>query len=293
MMDQSSYQQLMKDFMVAQKERQKTLKKIWGSLFALSIVIIVVLLLIFPNQFDDDGVAWILPVYGGMAFVGTFIGFVVSLNYLSEKPFFTTLYPELYQRINLDEGLFLEYDAYEKSKPEFVKEGGLFTRMATVRIRRHIHGTTEDQHPFDIYDCRLTTSNGKSQQVHFDGTYFVLQKQLFTSLQIRTNGSPKLKGVKFDRNDEITQIRVYKEEGQTMSNIDFIVLRYIETLLPNPNHKKIHCSVIDGSIHLAITYQKHPARKQKSVTLDTVNRYVSHFKEELHIAEELAKLDTY
>lgn len=293
MVNQGEYERMIQEFKREQRTVGQTLKKIWGTLLAITIVIIVAVLMIFPQQFSSSETAWILPVYGGMLLVTTLIGFLVSLNYLSEKPFFTTLFPELYEKINFDEGLYLEYTPYEKVDREFVRVGGLFTRGASVKVRRHVQGTTEEQLRFDIYDCTLTTSNGKSQQVHFDGTYFILEKQLFTSLQIRSNGSPRLKGVKFERVSDIEHVRVYKEVSQTMSSIDSIVLRYVETLLPADNHKRVYCSVVDGFIHLAITYKKHPARKQKNVSLTTVNGYYDHFKEELQIAEQIAQLNNY
>jgi hypothetical protein len=293
MYTQSEYDRLIQEFRIEQNEKRQKLKKIWGILLVVTILLIGLLIIIFPNQFSNGETAWILPSYGGMAFVATLIGFLVSINYTSEKPFFTYLFPEIYEKINLDEGLYLEYSSYEKSDKEFVKQGGLFTRGASVKIRRHVRGHTEDQLPFDIYDCTLTTSNGKNQQVHFDGVYMVLHKQLFSSLQIRTHGNPKLKGVKFHRMEDITPLRVFKEEEQNMSNIDHIVLRYIQTLYQDENIKRLHCSIVDGFVHLAITYRKHPARKQSTINLSTLNKFLDHFNEELRIIEEVATLENY
>ena len=197
MFTSSEFDRINSEFNERQNARRGKLKKIWGVLLGLTIFLILLFIYLFPNQFKNEDTVWIMPVYGGMAFAITFIGYLLTIRYISEKPFFEYVYPEIYQKLNMTEGLFFEYHAYEKQNKEFNTKGGLFTRIATVRSRRHVKGVTEDQIQFDIYDCTMTTSSGNSQQTHFDGTYIRIQKQLNTMVQVRSNGSPKLKGVKF------------------------------------------------------------------------------------------------
>ena len=287
------FEQISSEFMEEQKTRRKKLQNIWGFFLGLTVSITILLIIVFPNQFKDGSTAWILPTYGGIALVTTLLGFLISLNFLSEKPFFTFLFPEVIQKINQYEGLYLEYIPYDKIDKEFNKIGGLFTRMATVRTRRHIKGQTEDHHSFDIYDCTLTTSSGNSQQTHFDGTYIVLEKSLNTSIQIRTNGAPKLKGVKFHRLEEFENLRVFKEAEQNMSNIDHLLLRFVEKLSSYSKYKRVFLSVIDGQIHVALWYKKHPARKQKTINLEILNKLTEHFMSEYQLVNEITSIDVF
>lgn len=289
----SEFDRISIEYNKKQNERRKTLKKIWGVLLGLTVFLILLLFFLFPNQFNNEDTVWIMPTYGGMALVAALIGFLIALKYTSEKPFFEHVYPEVYNKLNMNEGLFFEYQSYEKTSREFNTKGGLFTRMASVKTRRHIKGTTEDQVQFDIYDCTMTTSSGKNQQTHFDGTYIIIRKQLHTLLQVRTNGSPKLKGVKFDRLEEVEDIRAYKERDIDISNLDLTYIRYISRLRDNPEYKKTYFSIVDGEIHLALWYKKHPARKQKSFTLEVLNKVYDVFLNEYKLINEIIAIDSY
>jgi hypothetical protein len=274
-------------------DRTNLLKKIWGGLLALSTFLVILFVILFPNQFNEPGTAWILPTYGGIAFVVTLIGFLVSMGYQSEKPYYEYLFKELFEKINLDEGLYLTYTPYDKEAKEFNKVGGLFTRYASVKTKRHVSGVTEEQIPFDIYDCTMITSNGKSSVTHFDGTYFVLHKNVNTILQVRTNGSPNLKGMSYSRLKEFNTVKVYKQEDALMTSVDGAFITFIERLREEEQYSKIFLSVVDGEIHLGLWYRKNPGRKRNDLTIDSVNRYYQYFKSELQLLEQLSQIGMY
>jgi hypothetical protein len=289
----SEFDRIKSEYLEKQNDRRKKLKMIWGILLGFTVLLILFFLIVFPNQFKDAETAWILPTYGGIATATTLIGFLITIQYTSEKPFFEYVYPEVYNKLNMDEGLFFEYHPYEKTSREFNTNGGLFTRLASVKSRRHVIGRTEDQIPFDIYDCTMTTSNGKNQQTHFDGTYIIIKKQLHSIFQARSNGSPKLKGVKFDRVEEAEDMKVYKERDKDLSNLDLVYLRYINRLKENPQYKRVYFSIVDGEIHLALWYKKHPARKQKIFTIETLNKVYNVFYDEYKLINEINEMDSY
>jgi hypothetical protein len=290
MYTQNDFENIYQEFLIKQKERRRKLVKIWGILLALTIALIVLFLFLFPNQFDNEETVWILPSYGGMVFATTFIGFIVSLSYVSEKPFFEYLYKEIYKKINVNEGLYLEYTAYEKVSKEFNVQGGLITKYASIRTRRHIKGNISD-YPFDIYDCTMTTSSGKSQQVHFDGIYYVVDKDLGTTLQVRTNGSPKLHGVKFDKHDEIIGIKVYKEADKHIEGVDQACISFVKSLQSSMKYKHIYLGSSNGQIHLALWYKHHPARKMKKINLEMIDKVSSYFMSEYQLLNEIASID--
>lgn len=289
----SEFNKIKSEYLKKQNDRRKKLKAIWGILLGFTVLLILFFVILFPNQFKDGETAWILPTYGGMALATTLIGFLITIQYTSEKPFFEYVYKEVYNKLNMDEGLFFEYYPYKKTSREFNTNGGLFTRLASVKSRRHVKGRTEDQIPFDIYDCTMTTSNGKSQQTHFDGTYIVIKKQLHSIFQVRSNGSPKLKGVKFDRVEEAENIKTYKERDKDLTNLDLVYLRYINRLKENLQYKRVYFSIVDGEIHLALWYKKHPARKQKSFTIETLNKVYNVFYDEYKLINEINEIDSY
>lgn len=293
MFTNSEFQRLNSAFQELQNNRRTKFKRIWGGFLIGTVLVVIVLILIFPDQFHKPDTNWILPVYGGMAFLITLIGFILSFKYLSEKPFFNYLYSEIYKKINLDESLFLNYKAYDNEDKSFNKVGGLFTRMASVTVRRHILSKTDEQTPFDIYDCLMITSNGKSQQVHFDGVYFVLKKTTNTSIQVRTSGSPRLKGIKFSQHKEFEDIKVYKEIGESINNNDKLFINFVRQLAKQSKYKKVFLSVVKGQIHLGLWYKKHPARKQKVISVQVLNDLNNYFLSELNIIRDLENIDNY
>lgn len=293
MFTSSEFDRINNDYKEKQKERRGKLKTIWGVLLGVTVFVLLLLIYLFPNQFENEDTFWIMPTYGGMAFATTLIGFLITIKFTSEKPFFEYVYPEVYKKLNMTEELFLEYQGYEKQNREFNTKGGLFTRGASVGSRRHVKGATEDQIKFDIYDCTMTTSSGKNQQTHFDGLYITIHKQLNTMVQIRSNGSPKLKGIKFDRKEEVENIRVFKEREKDLSNLDFSYIRFVSRLIENPLYKRVYFSIVDGEIHLALWYKKHPARKQKNFTVESLNNVYNVFFDEYKLINEIISIDSY
>lgn len=282
-----------RDFNKAQHKRKKKLMKVWGILLGIVLALILAALIVFPNQFESGNTMWILPVYGGVFLIVCLVGFFVSLKFLSEKPFFEFLYPTIVDKINTEEGLFLTYESYEKGKFEFNKIGGIFTYHALARVKRHIKGHTKDQLDFEIYDTTLTTSSNNSQQTHLDGIYYVLHKKLDTRIQIRTQGKPRVKGLKFDKVETRQNLKVYKEVEKHLNEIDYKLISFAENIDKANNMKHVYLSVVEDEIHLAMWYKKHPARKYKKISIDILNQLYAYFMSELEYLETLANIETY
>lgn len=272
--------------------RNKQARFIWSGLSLFSFIVIVGILLIFPNIFSGDITAWIIPVYASLSFIVFLAGYFISFNYISEKPTFMYLYDEIYDKINNQEGFFLEYIAYDKENKSFNKNGGLFPRNASIYTRRHVSGFSDESIVFNIFDTTIKTSTGNGEQIHFNGIYYILDKKINTSIQIRTNGSPKFKGIKFNRLDDFKDLRVYKKEEEVMMNIDHILLNFMKELLEKKIYVKLYLSVVENQIHLALWNVSHPARKQKVVTESSVKAITEYFMSELALVNEIGDLDT-
>lgn len=276
-----------------QTERRKKLKKIWRTLLLITVIIVIMFVVLFPNQFDTGGTSWILPTYGGIALVITLLGYLISTKFNSVKPMYEYLYDEVIEKINRHEGMFLRYTAFETENVEFNKTGGLFTRHSSLRVKRHVEGDTENHHHFNIYDCTMTTSSGNSSTTHFDGIYFVLHKQVNTMLQVRSNGSPKLKGIKFHRIQEYPTLKVYKELEQQLLSIDKMYIDFITKLSESTEYKRVYLSIVDGEVHVALWYKKHPTRTLKNTSLQSMNTVATQFLDEYKLIGELADIDIY
>lgn len=289
----SEFEQLQEKFLIEQGKATTKVNKIWRFFLIITILIIVLVIVIFPKQFSNSATVWILPVYGGMAFLTTLIGFVATIKYTSEKPFYTFLYKEILEKYNRDEGTFIDYTAYDKEHKDYVKTGGLFTRFVTVNNKRHINGYTENQLHYDIYDTMFTTSNGKSQNTHFLGIYYVVKRNPDTRIQVRTNGSPKLKGVKFEKHKEFEDIKVYKETNEMINNMDNEFIKFSQRYQNKQGIKRVYLACVDDEIHFAIWYNKLPTKKVKNLSLDQVNRYYDYLKSELQVIDDLSKINQY
>ncbi len=279
------------EFNQRQQARRTLLARRWGFALASVLVVVAILVIVFPGMFDNPSTAWILPVYGGLGILGTGIGLLVSLNYQSIKPFFNYLYAHIYQDINQELELYLDYEAYPQGKQEFNHDGGLFTRFASVRVFRHVSGSTSEGTPFDAYDCTMTTSNGKSQQTHFDGIYLVVRKSHQETLQIRTNGRPALKGVKFDRQDDIEALKVYKPENDELMSVDRKYIDFMRMLSGQQAYKRVYLGLVPGEIHLALWFAHHPARKHKIIDAAMLGEVRRQFVHELELVDALYQVD--
>jgi len=291
MYSRGEYQYFIKDFEEQVRIQRKILKKRWGIALLSVLSLNLIFLAIFPNQFNRPSTAWIQPVYGGLALLVVLIGYLISLKYVSEKPFFNSLFKDVYQRIIQDYDIFVTYRSYRKDLKSLLEPGGLFTKYATTRVKRQVSGKTSQDHSFHILDATLTTSDGKNQITHFDGIYWVLKRKNQTVVQIRSTGSPKIKGVKYQKKQVKDNLKIYKLKDDGLNDMDANYLKWIEEQRKNSNVKKVYLSVIESEIHFAIWYRKHPARKSKKLNVDQLNLYEQHFLDELEMIEKLDQIE--
>lgn len=260
-------------------------KIIWTPIFV--VFTIVILYLIFVVGLLERGPwNWIISIYGGIIFGGLLIAVLFSHLGISEKPAFNFLYKEIYEKIILEEQTFIKYTPYEKIKPEFNKRGGLFSRFSRAAIRRHIQGVSSTGNDFDIYDIQLITGSGKDRRVHLDGIYFVIKVSNYNTFQIRSNGSPHLKGTKYSKVEDINDIKVYVEEGKMLANTDYNYIETVKRFKLRLNAKKIFMSMVHNEIHFAFV-PINKIRKQKSLTNEKLNQIYSYFIDEINIIDEL------
>lgn len=133
----------------------------------------------------------------------------------------------------------------------------------------------------------MTTSNGNSQVTHFDGSYLFLEKEGQTDLQIRTTGSPKLKGVKYKKIDHESVLKVFKPLDLELNAIDKKYLDFMEKIKKDERYRHLCLSINKEGMHLALWYKKHPLRKKKPLNINLMNHYQKDFLEEISYVQQL------
>lgn len=287
MMTKEAFQTIKKTFNIKQKQRKKYLSKIWGILLGVLTIITIVLMIVLLPKFHDDDLVLMLFIFMGSIVFALLLGLIFSNVLDSEKPYVEYVNDAVIKRINLNEGLFLKYQAYDKTKEKFHQSGGIFYHHTNIKKYWKLEGISDDNYPFSIYDCLMTTSSGQYQQTHLNGIYMVIEKDVETTIQIRPNGKPRIKGVKYQKSSDYLLYKVYKVEDERLNEQDKKMITLYETLSHQPNHKKVYISVVENEVHIAIWYKKHPARKQKALTLQTVNTLEKYFMDDIKIINQL------
>jgi hypothetical protein len=247
------------------------------------------LLILELYDFNNDDTLVFYFLSGSTLFVLT-TGIIVSFYYKSSKPYFEYLFPKIITKINDEEGLFLTYDAYPKLEKTFNEEGGMFPKGVSITTKRVVSGYSKAQNMFQIIDCIMTTSSGNSQVTHFYGSYIYFQIPGQTNLQVRTNGSPKVKDTKYKKIDVNDNFKVYKPLGIELTEIDHSYIHFMNNLWKDKKFKHLYLSINQQSCHLALWYKKNPLRKRKVFSLDSLNEYYKDFMFELHFIDDLEQL---
>ncbi|AIO18523.1 hypothetical protein KQ51_00643 [Candidatus Izimaplasma bacterium HR1] len=183
---------------------------------------------------------------------------------------------EVINLYNYENSTNFDYLDKIKVRNNFNKEMGLFTRLASVSTRFQIIG--ED---INIMNCTLVTSNGKSSTVHFDGIYMIYKKMCSKTFQLRTKGRPKLKGVKFSKQEG----ELYSEFVPFESNeiIDSYYINIFESSLNSIelSKKKVYL----GSNLKEIHFGYHPPKfmKYDEFTYEVFKEYYKYFSNILNL----------
>ncbi|QVK19350.1 hypothetical protein KHQ81_06580 [Mycoplasmatota bacterium] len=291
MFNVSEYEFISKKYFDMVKTRSTKSKLIWTPIFIIYVGIMIGLLFI-PDFITSEPWKWLYPIYGGLIFIGLLITIIWSYFGVSEKPAFNYLYKEVYAKINLENRSYYSYIPYEKIKNSFNKNGGIFSRYCRPEVKRHVSGTLRGGKHFDIYDLLLITNNGKNRQVHFNGTYFVIENHNPSLLQVRSKGRPHKKGGSYNKIEDITDIKVYLEKEKMLSNTELKYVQVVKQLKEKLDVKKIYLSLTENEIHLAIE-PIEKMRKQKNLSVDKLNEIYDYFVNELNIIEEIVTIEAY
>ncbi|GEM_PF-616468 len=287
----SEFTHIKKTYLSEVRIRNVKLFNIWLAIFSVFVIGFGILFVLVPDILTIDPWNWLIPVYGFIPALIVFLITITIYKYVSEIPAFNYLYSEIYKKINIDESLFIKYEPYLKEKQDFNIKGGLYTRYASAKIKRKVSGQTMNRHDFTIYDTTIVSSNGQSSTTHFNGIYYQIKTNTNTYFQVRTHGTPKMKGIKYIKKPEYQDIRVFVREGLQLNSELNAYIKFVRKYKDKFEIRAFDLSVIPGETHLGIWYKKHPARKQKNLSLDKINEIYKYFLEELDFADQIISLD--
>ena len=267
--------QLIEAYNKKQKELQLRRWKV-AAIVALSCLGAAVVAVIAMFLSTADIFKILSMVFGGI----TVLLFVLSLilrSTTSEKPLFEFMYKAVVDNQNFRRGQAISYTPSPKDL-EVVADGGMFPRMATRQIRFVMNVPLENGQNARIFDAYLYTQSSKSRYVYFDGLYIVYAKPHTGYFQLRTTGSPKLKGVSFDKTRTAEKIREFVETGKSL-RIPEVYYGLFTTLRERYPKSKIYIGATASELHLGIS--NYPLfRKMKTCTEETI-RQLSAFVEQI------------
>lgn len=262
------------------------------SIISIPLVLSIILVTGILVSINDVDVILITAFLGGTVIIILALVFFLSHNIYSSRLTLTKLFPLIYDKVNQDLSLDLKYQAKVKVDNKFVKAGGLFPASSRVYLYRQVGGKTEEGNDFKIIDCSLITGGGQYQQTHLNGIYLYAKVNSNQTLQVRSNGRPQVKGTKYRKLEEITDLKVYLPETANLSGQDRVVIQKLREVKASLQAKLIYLSINEGIIHLAYT-NKPKYRQISFLNKVKLNEVYNAFINELKLIDELVSIFNY
>lgn len=179
----------------------------------------------------------------------------------------TYLNREVIKLYNYEKEINAEYYPKYKTGSDFNKSMGLFTRFSSVSNKYMIKLDEQTR----VLNTVIQTNNGKSNQIHFQGIYIMIEQPEYTMFQVRTNGKPHLKGHSFIK-EPIEDIKVYRLENE-----DIIRFNYRSVLNRLEEYKKVYIASNRKAVHIAFNPFK-PKFNHKEITHENFKEYYHQFE---------------
>lgn len=225
-----------------------------------------------------------------MLIPGVFIVFVEVLVVLILKTSNKTtminkiLNYEILQIYNANNGTNYTYESKPKILKTFNVEMGLFVKYAGVNTK-YIIKDQNHPYPFEIMNCSLITSNGKSSTVHFDGIYVIFNIPNIPTQHLLSRGKPHLSGIKMIQ-EEGYEEKVFTPLEHPEIKINPILYGIFQDLPQKFELKAHYVASNNTEVHMAFT----PKLKQKlpdELTYQTLQEFSAPLMSYLSYIEEV------
>lgn len=208
--------------------------------------------------------------------------FLISYNYISEKPLFTFIIDNIIKDMDSS----LSNRPYPKDLRHINVEGGLFPSGCSITVKGVI--TDKDNNTIQL-NTRLYTSDGKTTYQFFYGNYLTIDCGIEHTFQIRSHNKPHLKGIKFRRIEIENNLSVFVEEQDVSDYFYEPYLNKIKELRDSLNAKKIYLSVVNNQLHFAYETD-NLIKKPKILTYETVTEIEEKLRQLITIPNEFKKI---
>ena len=201
---------------------------------------------------SDDSLKWVVAIYGILFLIGASIYIIFSFKFGVKKPFYDIVVKKVVEKINYNLDLNLQYSSDKKIEFNHNKSSGIFSRFCRSKVRMHINGFSIEDRQFDLFDLTLITGNGKNQRTHLNGIYIVTSNKTNIIQQIRTHGSPHLKGVKYRLIEKDFQYKLFLDDESETFNQNKRYYDIFSSIMNDTMYKIAYMSVIKNETHFAI-----------------------------------------
>lgn len=279
----SEYEHIKEEYTSILDSKSKKMKV--ASIRVLVIYIVIFLFALIFGGILEPSKGIEIPIIGSIIFVALIILFLVSYLYKSSKPFYELIIKKIVEKINNNLDINVRLIDIVKTKYDFNLRGGLFTRFCSTKVRMHLQGNSISGKHFDMYETILVTSNGKSQSIHFNGIYIVTQSNESFYQQIRTNGSPHLKGVSYNLIEKIDGYKNYISNESEMIGVNYQYVNLFKNLHDSLEYKKAYMSIIEKEVHFAV----HPVTlyKYKKLSFEDLDKAYEEIKSLIELVDKL------
>jgi hypothetical protein len=172
--------------------------------------------------------------------------FIGLLLYVSERPMYEFLYKKIIDEAFEDDFTHYEYECFPNQYP-FIERGHLFkkTHSEVVRYRLTYHYLNNR---IDLYSFYAYSKLHKSNQLVFNGIYFVLHCDNKSSFELRTKGRLPHKNDELNLIESHERYDIYAQEEAKIPN------QYIEMFnkLQHDFKESIYMRGVKNEVHIAI-----------------------------------------
>jgi ABC-type multidrug transport system fused ATPase/permease subunit len=268
-----------------QNQRSFKIRLIWGCVLLFFIILMVIYQTTHWKRVDENSIALINITI--LLFIFAIV-FFISLFYVSEKNYYDYLCETVYKKIETDNQISLDYEAYDKDRT-FLDQGKVLSSFAKTLNRRHLTTQTKSGVVFQIRDCFMS-SGVRYQTKYFEGLYIIVHINLNEAVQIRTHSKPDNSiGEKLKLVEKIDDLKVFKPIDENMTSIDKILVDYVKELQNTGHFDHIYLGVLDEEVHLVLSFYSQAITKDVEITKDKLNNLYKNLYSEYKLAYKFSE----
>ncbi|MGE4571979.1 MAG: hypothetical protein AB7E09_04455 [Candidatus Izemoplasmatales bacterium] len=172
--------------------------------------------------------------------------FLALLLYRSERPMYEYLYKKIIDLAFEDDPTHHEYECFPKTYP-FIEKGHLFKKAHSEVVRYRLTYYYLNNR-IDLYSFYAYSKLHKSNEIVFNGIYYVLNNDNTQTFQVRTKGRNPFENKELKLMESSDAYDIYLKENDHIPNKIIDVFKSLTTRFDHPiymsgAHKEIHVAI--------------------------------------------------